>query len=213
MSIWRNSLWTSVCTTTALCSISASALAVSVLPDSSHRDWAGVVKEVPLPDGSTLFEYSAQTASSSVDGALLALSFIPRFNCNPTLYLRLPSDYWPDNTDSVIALDIAFNNQTYRYPALIDEEPGFKTYSISTSIEEFVELQRLVDYSSRASFQPAQVSDKPTEQQDSPDAVGKAMDKVDTVRSIEYSLLGSRRSARATESLCEQHQPIPFSAQ
>ena len=200
---------------TTLCATNVSASAGAILPDSSYENWAGFVNELALPDGSTLYEYSAQTTSGDVEGAMLSVSFIPRFNCHPTVYLRLPSDYWPEDSDSVLLLDITFNQKNYQYPALIDEEPGFRTYSISTDINDLDDLRELVDYSVRASFQPAQgsESEEAANGKSSSQAISEPADSADAPASVKYSLIGSRRAVKATELYCEQHKPVPFTAQ
>jgi len=48
---------------------------------SRYNQWSGFVRQYETPDGSILSEYSAQTTSDSVNGAILSVSLIPRFLC------------------------------------------------------------------------------------------------------------------------------------
>lgn len=169
--------------------------AVESLPDSSFVDWSGLVRESDLADGSVLFEYTARTYSGRTSGAMLAISFVPRFNCEPTINVRLP------RTDNpVIAnprLEFVFNGEEQSFAGFVDSDAVDAIYSVAASTPEVLALRNAIEVSSRTNIRVFQELDS-------------SSDKASGPYNLTFSLLGSRLATSMAEKHCWSHTPLAY---
>lgn len=174
------------------------------LPDSVFEDWSAVVSESTLPDGSVLFDYSARTFSGRTEGAMLAISFVPRFHCAPTINVRTRADSAPAATS--VILEIAIDSESMQFDGLYDEAGEYLLYAIAESSDVQDQLRKKIDVASRISFKIV-----------TSDAEGLASSSyisgADEVGSIVFSLLGSRLAALSAEEHCKAHEPLAYTPQ
>ncbi len=197
--LWILAGWLLICSTEAS--------AGTRLADSTYQDWAGELSDSVLPDGSVLFEYAARTFSGRVEGAMLSLSFIPRFNCAPMFNLRVRGGENAVISEPVI--ELSFGKQTRVYSGYVDVEEEYVFYSIMISVEEMVSLRKLFDSSPRATINvtsKALISGRDVQaEEESPKRIS-----ADSVGSIDFSLLGSKRTTLSAQTYCAAHEPIEF---
>ncbi|MFK7858989.1 MAG: hypothetical protein AB8B64_09215 [Granulosicoccus sp.] len=167
----------------------------TMLPDSSVGDWSAKVSEFELSDGSVLFEYTARTFSGSTEGAMLAISFVPRFNCEQTVNVRLPDEVQPESAD--VVLEMSFDGKQLRHAGLVDDAGEFLIYSVGATVDEISALRGIIDVSDRASIRIIP---------DTNDSSGK----VPGSAAVEFSLHGSRLVALTAQTSCLSHVPLDY---
>lgn len=164
----------------------------TLLPDSSFEDWSAVVREVDLADGSVLFEYTARTFSGRVEGAMLAISFVPRFDCKQTVHVRMRNNLQAAPVDRL--LDFSIGPTRLKFTGLVDEVGHYLYYSVAATADDIDELLQLIADYSRATIYLASDS----------------TDEAASAESLNFSLLGSRLSTQATQRNCESHVPVAY---
>lgn len=170
------------------------------LPDSSFEDWTAVVNELALTDGSVLFDYTARTFSGRTEGAMLSMSFVPRFSCSPMLNLRLKNAEKSARGD--VTLEINVGSERLQFGGLMDKDGGFVSYTVEASTEETRQLRELIDASARIRFSLSPAANEAQSQSDA-----------DSNDSVVFSLLGSRLAMLSAESHCKAHVPLAFNPQ
>ena len=176
------------------------------LPDSTFKDWTGVSNEIEMSDGSTLFEYAARSFSGSTEGAKLSLIFVPRFNCAPTVTVRMPDDGNTVNDRNSLLVSVDGVSRPYSFVA--DREPGFIIYSIAATVDELVELRENFDTSSRVSVS---VIDNAKPVDDVPEDSTVTRGPVSgSSRAVTFSMFGSKLATLAVDTHCRSHKPLSF---
>ena len=170
------------------------------LPDSTFKDWTGVSNEIEMSDGSTLFEYAARSFSGSTEGAKLSLIFVPRFNCAPTVTVRMPDNGNTVNDRNSLLVSVDGVGTSYNFVA--DREPGFIIYSIAATVDELVELRENFDKSSRVSI--SVMDNAPEDSTVTRDPV------LGSSRAVTFSMFGSKLATLAVDTHCRSHKPLSF---
>lgn len=165
------------------------------LPDSSFRDWAGVVDVIELNDGSRLFEYSAQSSPGNSEGTILSIAFIPRFKCVPIVRLLAPADGLGE--DDVLSIEVYLGSEQFIYSGFYDTDGDDQVYSIAASSDRLIALREKLDLSSTVRVRV--LLDNP-----------QSADTAITVADSRFSLFGSKMSAKATELYCQSHSPQDY---
>ena len=168
-----------------------------VFAEPALMAWEGSVQEDVLPDESTLVEFIASTSSKSAEGAILSISFIPRFNCSPLISVRVPSRQ-VSATGSVLTLQIDGEQKTY--PVIADTDDGEVIYTIDGSLRERAVLRKLLDLSLQVNAWVVRPPSKPEDVRVNTEVKQYADSLAD------FSLLGSRRAAFSAEARCKSHQ-------
>ena len=184
----------------------AESVAEGTLPNSTFKDWAGVLSEVDLPDGSVLFEYSARSFSGRTEGGMLAITFVPRFECAPTITVRVPDAAEFRPADASLLVEAGGDLKMHK--TVVDEEEGYINYAIAASVGELKKLRETFDASSRVSIyliDDANELDKKTV-----NATVDSGSSMDQSKGVAFSLLGSRRATREVDNYCRTHKPIPY---
>lgn len=179
-------------------------LAQTRLPGSVFEDWSAVVSETVLPDESVLFDYAARTFSGRTEGAMLAISFVPRFHCAPAVSLR--TRVGPGFTSEAVVLELTLDSERMQFDGFFDGSENDVTYAIAASGDELDQLRKKIDAASRISFRI--MSSGAEGSPSSNEASG-----TDTVGSIAFSLLGSRLATLSAEQYCKAHEPLAFNPQ
>lgn len=199
-----------------LASIAVEVSAEQRLPGSVYDDWSAVVNETALPDESVLFDYASRTFSGRTEGAMLAISFVPRFHCAPVVSIRTRAI--DDLSAETARLEITLDAERVLFEGVVDEAGEFLTYTIAASSDEHDQLRRKIDYASRISFQVLssgaratapvgqylQVANVPVAGRDVSESAS------DEAYTIEFSLLGSRLATLSAENYCKAHKPLAF---
>ena len=186
----------------------SSVFANTALSESAHVDWAGVVSRSELRDGSVLFEYTSRTFSARTEGAMFALTFIPRFQCSASIGLRVRAGTFPET--QAPRLQLTLSNRTSTFDALVDKDQDYVLYTLIGPTERLEQLRQELDKSLRVV-----VSVVPADYFMVGGASGAAQAKAinssqGELDGVEFSLLGSRMSMSAVESHCEYHQPLDY---
>lgn len=168
------------------------------LSDTIFVKWSGALDQSTLPDNSTLSEYLAQTFSENVNSASVQLAFIPRFNCTPIFSILVSKETVADISADV-PVRLTIDKVDMDFPAMVDETASSRQYSYNGNHEEQEKLREMLDAASRVSMSWELAADDTSE--DSSPA---------TSPTVMFSLLGSRLSTQAVESLCFKHEPIPY---
>lgn len=187
-----------------LFSSSGYTLAQTPLPDSVFEDWFAVISETTLPDESVLFDYEARTFSGRTEGAMLAISFVPRFHCAPAVSLR--TRVGPGFASEAVVLELTLDSERMQYGGFFDGSDEDVTYAIATSPDELDQLRKKIDVASRISIKilPPGAQGLPS---------GSEASETDEVDSIVFSLLGSRLATLSAEEHCRAHEPLTFNPQ
>lgn len=184
-------------------SISSQLLAGAGLPDTVFQNWSGVIEKKTLVDGSFLTEYSAKTPHDKLEGAMLAISFVPRFMCSPILTVRVP--HTANMVDSVTDVEVTLDNVRQNIRGFIEQDGDFLSYSVSAPMAEMKRIVKNIDVSSRLSFRvvPQKAIDDEANSglSDGPDQKSQG---------IVFSLLGSQRATSAVQKHCTEHRPLPY---
>ena len=167
------------------------------LSDSEFEDWTALVNETVLPDGSVLFDYTARTFSGRTEGAMLAISFVPRFNCAPTVALRKRAG--TELATEAVTLEITVDSESMQYDGLVDKAGDYVSYALGVSSDVQEQLRKKMDAASRISFKVLV-----------PDTDDSGSDAAE---SIAFSLLGSQQATLSAEEHCRAHEPLEFSPQ
>lgn len=173
----------------------AGATAVKPLPDSSFEDWTGLVHKTDLNDQSVLFEYTARSFSGRVSGAMLAISFIPRFNCEPMVTVSFPSDVHSGLASS--QLEFTFGRERRTFTGLVDRVSGNVVYAVAASASDVDALRDLIEVSSRVNVRVFSGSDSSSR-------------KAKKDNELAFSLFGSRLATLAAERHCLYHEPLTY---
>lgn len=207
------SLWVAVAGVTTAGTASAS---LKPLENAQFISWTGHQQQKIVSDGSVLTEYQGLTEADNRPGMQLKVSFSPRFSCSPMIALLVPNDgvelgsanavsdtesfpttavsdtsgVLPDTGEIPVfedddLLDLRVDGAKVDFPLIVDAGEGTVWYFNGDERErETLRLQ--ID-----------IGDKAT--------VAIAED-----RTISFSLLGSRKTLKALQTMCLQHEPIPF---
>ena len=178
----------------------------NALPNSTFQDWAGVLSEVDLPDGSVLFEYSARSFSGRAEGGMLAITFLPRFECAPTIIVRVPDAGDPRPADASLLVEAGGGMKIHK--AVADKEEGYINYAIAASVGELKMLRKTFDTSPRVRISLVDDADELDKQ--SMDATTDPGSPMDQSEGLAFSLLGSRRATQEVDKYCRTHKPVPF---
>lgn len=176
-------------------------LAQMRLPGSVFEDWSAVVSETVLPDESVLFDYAARTFSGRTEGAMLAISFVPRFHCAPAVSLR--TRVGPGFASEAVVLELTLDSERMLFDGFFDGSDNDVTYAIAASGDELDRLRKKIDVASRMRFRIL-----PSGAEDS--ASGNEAPEAE---SIAFSLLGSRLATLSAERYCKAHEPLAFNPQ
>lgn len=208
------SLWVAAVGVTAAETASAN---VKPLENAQFISWTGHQQQKIVSDGSVLTEYQGRTEANNRPGMQLKVSFSPRFSCSPMIALLVSGDTGVElgsanaasNNESsefkVVSdksgltmdtgeipvfedddlLDLRVDGVNVDFPIIVDSEGGtVLTFNGDARERETLRLQ--ID-----------IGDVAT--------VAVAED-----RKITFSLLGSRKTLKALQASCRQHEPIPF---
>ncbi|MFK7855973.1 MAG: hypothetical protein AB8B79_17785 [Granulosicoccus sp.] len=179
------------------------------LSESTFQDWNASLMQATLNDGSVLNEYMAKTMAGSAEGAALAVSFLPRFQCTPIISLSLNSALVDQIEKVDVALSLKIDEEQVEFPVLRDIEDISVRYTLNSDQQTHSELLALLDRSSRVfldfDYSPEAASNLA---EDDGVAAEAASDQV--AAQIQFSLLGSRLSTQAAKKHCDEHIPIPF---
>lgn len=167
---------------------------------STFLDWSAHFRQATLKDGSILSEYVSQTYSGSQESGRLLVSFVPRFECSPIVSLIIATDL-TSGPASPQGVSLEIDGRLVQFPALIDEEEGSYRYTFNAPSENQSALLRLLDSGSR--FKVV-FSDNQSASADPVSNVALQGTEVD------FSLLGSKKSAGVARDKCETHVPLPF---
>lgn len=164
-----------------------------ILPDASFNSWAGVVNVIDLPDGTELYEYSAQSVPEIPGGAFLSISFIPRFNCLPVVQLHTPDRGLSENDEVLVEMFVG--NQSVTYPGYIDIDGENQVYSLLALSSDLLGLRNRLDLSSTVRVR---VSHEFADKTQRSVAASSGAE-------LAFSLYGSALTAHATELHCRKH--------
>ena len=172
---------------------------------ASSLDWRARRDARELPDGSTLTAYAGETRARGGAEAALRVEFVPRFGCAPGVELvvrpGLARRLVPVGGTTGAGLDdddeasFLVDGTPVGYPVLVDEDEGgdeggdgaVLRFAFNGNERERMTLRLQLDVGSVVS-------------------VGLDGDGTDALR---FSLLGSRRTLAAMESMCLTHEPVP----
>jgi len=173
-------------------------------------NWTGRLQQSIVKDGSVLTQYQGMTEAQNRPGMVLSVSFSPRFSCTPVISLQVPdggvelgsasstistaaeplSDVamdlaaFPEMRDDDV-LDLRVDGSSVDFPLIVDANDSLNWYfNGNARARETLKLQ-------------LDIGDVAT--------VAVADD-----RKIVFSLLGSRKSLDELQSMCREHEPIPF---
>ena len=158
-------------------------------------DWRARRTARALPDGSTLTAYAGETRARGGADASLRVEFVPRFGCAPGVELvvaaplarrLVPFDHDGRDGDGLVDDDEAgfsVDGTPVGYPVIVDESDGRVRLAFNGNERERVTLRLQLD-------------------------VGGVVDvELDGSDALRFSLLGSRRTLAAAETLCLTHEP------
>ena len=182
--------------------------AKTALPNSTFQDWAGVLSEVDLPDGSVLFEYSARSFSGRTEGGMLAITFVPRFKCAPTITVRVPDADAGELRPADASLLVQVGGDQKIHKVVADRQEGYINYAIMASVGELRKLRETFDTSSRVWI--SLVDDDLQLDEKSADFIDDPGSPMDQSEDLAFSLLGSRLSTREVDKHCQTHKPVPY---
>ena len=184
----------------------AERIAEGTLPNATFHDWTGVLSEVDLPDGSVLFEYSARSFSGRAEGGMLAITFLPRFECAPTITVRVPDAGDPRPLDVSLLVDAGGDLKLHK--AVADKEDGYINYAIMASVGELKKLRETFDTSPRVWI--SVVDDTYETGKNSVDLTAESGSPMEQSEGLAFSLLGSRLATREVDKYCRAHKPVPY---
>ena len=187
------------------------------LEQAQFLSWTGLRDQKTVRDGSVLTEYQGTTEALNRPGMLLKVSFSPRFSCSPAIALIVPDDTVlepgaavetsstetsqigaiaersevpvdkgaiPSFTDDE-RLDFLIDSANVDFPLIVDADEGV-VWTFNGDERERETLRIQID-------------------------IGEvAMVTVAEDRKISFSLLGSRKTLESLQTLCFEHEPIPF---
>lgn len=191
-----------------ICLCSGQAAAATQLADSASFDWVGWLEESTLPDNSVLFEYSARTLSGSTQGALLAVSFVPRFDCRPAISARLPSAVQDSTLAS--ALELSIDDQSLTFDIVREEDGDFTVFSLIASDDQIEQLLQTINEALRATISPvvSNQNERPAVVKDVVDNSAEGFSE--PPGSVNFSLLGSTTATEMTRIHCYLHEPVVY---
>lgn len=180
----------------------------AALERAAFLQWSARRDVRTLPDGSVLTSYVGETSATDGRDAVLGVGFVPRFGCAPGIDLAVPEALARrlaasptgaadagGEADGVDGADrgglrdddaAAFlvDGMPVGYPVLVDADDGTVRVAFNGTDRERVTLRLQLDVGDGASF--ALVDGDP----------------------LTFTLLGSRRTLAAVESLCLTHEPV-----
>ncbi len=190
---------------------------VTPLEQAQFLSWTGLKDQKTVRDGSVLTEYQGTTEAINRPGMLLKVSFSPRFSCSPVIALLVPDDDGlelasasdansaesssigtlagrsevPMDTGEIPVfadgerLDVQIDGVDVNFPLIVDADQGVVwTFNGDERERETLRIQIEIGDVARVAF---------------------AED-----RKISFSLLGSRKTLKSLQTMCLQHEPIPF---
>lgn len=175
------------------------------LPESTSQDWNGSLMQVVLNDGSQLSEYVAKTMAGSVEGAYLAVSFIPRFKCTPVISVFVDPASGIELDSNATVLDLRIDQKSIEFPVLGDAEEGAITFTFNADQNASSRLLATLDTGSRAFFDLFSGTSLDLEVGATDSEAGQRVGE-----KIEFSLLGSKYSTQMVQDHCQAHTPIAF---
>ena len=180
------------------------------LERAAFSEWRARRDARALPDGSTLTAYAGETPARDGRDAVLRIEFVPRFGCAPGIDVVLGTELArqlapavgasdaPDGpadddapsrrTEGLVDDDEAtflVDGTPVGYPVLRDERDGRVALAFNGNERERVTLRLQLDVGDTV-------------------ALGLRGD----AEPLTFSLLGSRRTLAAAESLCLTHEPV-----
>lgn len=161
---------------------------------ASVRDWHGSTREHTLPDGSTMTVYASASTSLDSGAARLEVGFSPRFECAPWIRFVLSTPL-TDPLDA--ALDTASLSADAPVSVRIDGTALDWPIAVDRQGDERL-VWLLADRQARTT---ARLS------LDAGTSLGLALGNG---VSLNFSLLGSRKSLAATQALCRAHEPVAW---
>ena len=187
----------------------AAAASAAVVPTTDEAltraaflDWRAVADARALPDGSTLSVYAGQTPARDGRDAVLRVEFVPRFGCAPGVDLVLgralaarvaSAEAVADAADDAAPGGLVDDDEAgflvdgapVGFPVLVDEDGGRVALAFNGNERERMTLRLQLDVGDVASVE----------------LLGDA-------EPLSFSLLGSRSTLAAVESLCLTHEPV-----
>lgn len=195
---WRWTALVGLAAVLAPLAVSATDGPGSSLTNTGFRDWTGLLSETTLKDNSVLSEYMAVTRSENTPGAMLQVSFVPRFGCTPQL--RVVVDKKNHQASSELEMIwLWIDGEKLQFPALVDTTSTSHEYSLMADHSRQQEMRAVLDRASHLHVHWKDFEEEP--------AAGVASESDDIVR---FSLLGSRLSVEGVESHCNAHVPLPY---
>jgi len=170
----------------------------------SHHAWGGHAKKSATRDGSVLNEFIAQTDSVNSPGAVLLVSMIPRFGCVPVISI-MSDEAEITARAAVVEFSAVLDAESMDFPTILDRDGTNAQFTLSSSRSEQNKLRHRMDWASWASFEWNVNSDVPQLSNESP-----ADESLAVSGSIDFSLLGSRKTLQSMEEMCRSHKPIPL---
>lgn len=203
-----------VCLSVSVCAFAVDSIAGTRLTKSASYDWVGWLEESKLPDNSILFEYAARTLSGSTEGAMLTVSFVPRFNCNMAISIHIPRAVLGD--DMTESIELLIDDELYTFDSVREEDGDSTVFSLVTTNAEIEELLETINLALRANIRPVTNTegDRSSSTQDGPDEES-LQERAATIGSsgVNFSLLGSRISTEGARLQCTLHKPVGYSPQ
>lgn len=185
---------------------------LGLIPDSTHEEWAGELLSLATSDGSALHEYTAHTSAIDNPGAMLAISFVPRFACNPIVSITVPKPVI-QSYGAGVQISFLIDDEEMKFEALGDEIDEHVKFTFQSDTAASKDLRRRLDIGSRFAMALESLS------ADSASSVSAERSLADTnsdvpqtdfIQPINFSLLGSRKSAFVAEQACKTHEPLPY---
>ena len=159
------------------------------LAGASHLNWNGRLEQRTLDDSSRLNEYTALTSAVDTAAVSLRIGFLPRFECTPVMGVRfggamasVPEAFFEDGDVLAVTID----GESVEWPLLVDDGDSGTTLWLDAELSRRADIRQRMDVGSRARL------------------------ALPNTISIEFSLLGSRRSTAEVESACLSHEPLPW---
>lgn len=203
-----------VCVSVSICAFAVDSLAGARLSKSASYDWVGWLEESKLPDNSILFEYAARTLSGSTEGAMLTVSFVPRFNCNMAISVHIPRAVRGD--DVTEAIELLIDDESYIFDSVQEDDGDSTVYSLITTNAKIEKLLEAINLALRANVRPVTntEADRSSSTQDGPvDESLQERAAANGKSGVNFSLLGSRISTEGTRLQCILHKPVEFTAE
>ncbi|MEE9321108.1 MAG: hypothetical protein V3U76_11725 [Granulosicoccus sp.] len=177
---------------------SSTSIAVVNQPESTIDQWHAESSQHTLADSSVLTEYYGFTTATKLDNVLLRVGFVPRFDCSPLIGIVIqhesafsgkPEEAPLPGLDVLAdgdSLTLSIDGVPMKFPVAADGDKKQTRLWFDSAFEDRKALQSKFDLGNVAKL------------------------SLTSATSITFSLLGSKSILDGAQSLCHEHDPIPY---